>query len=86
MPRWDLVIAPRYLKQPDEPSVLEHPVIQAIAQQQQATPAQVVLAWSMQRGWSVIPKSTNPGRIQENIAAISLVLSDSDMTQIAPVS
>ena len=32
------------------------------------SPAQVLLAWALRRGTSVIPKSTNPGRIRENLA------------------
>ncbi|MDP1238455.1 2,5-didehydrogluconate reductase DkgB, partial [Klebsiella pneumoniae] len=38
--------------------VLGDPVIGAIAQRHEATPAQVVLAWAMQLGYSVIPSST----------------------------
>ena len=33
------------------------------------TPAQVMLRWHLQQGRSVIPKSTKPKRIAENIAA-----------------
>jgi diketogulonate reductase-like aldo/keto reductase len=49
-----------------EPSVLEDPVIAAIAQRVHKTPAQVVLAWAVQRGTAFLTTSTKPRRIQES--------------------
>jgi diketogulonate reductase-like aldo/keto reductase len=49
-----------------EPRVLEDPVIAAIARCVHKTPAQVALAWAVQRGTAFLTTSTNPGRIQEN--------------------
>ncbi|SEM27070.1 aldo/keto reductase [Bradyrhizobium sp. OK095] len=49
-----------------EPRVLEDPVITAIARRVHKTPAQVALAWAVQRGTAFLTTSTNPGRIQEN--------------------
>ena len=43
------------------------PVIQAIAQAQQASGAQVLLSWGVQRGTAVIPKSAHVDRMQENL-------------------
>jgi D-xylose reductase len=53
-------------------SALVDPVVQAIAARLGATPAQVVLAWAVQGGRSVVPKSTNPARIRENMGALAL--------------
>ncbi|MHC8947150.1 2,5-didehydrogluconate reductase DkgB [Advenella incenata] len=63
--------------------VLHDPVIQAIAQRLQATPAQVVLAWAMHSGFAVIPSSTKRAHLQSNLAAQQLQLSEADMTAIA---
>jgi 2,5-diketo-D-gluconate reductase B len=63
--------------------VLGDPVIGAIAQRHQATPAQVVLAWALQRGYSVIPSSTRRENLASNLLAQTLRLSDEDMAQIA---
>lgn len=63
--------------------VLGDPVIGAIAQRHQATPAQVVLAWALQRGYSVIPSSTRRENLASNLLAQTLRLSDDDMAQIA---
>ncbi|AWM02684.1 aldo/keto reductase [Bradyrhizobium amphicarpaeae] len=50
-----------------EPRVLEDPVITAIARRVHKTPAQVALAWAVQRGTAFLTTSTNPGRIRENL-------------------
>jgi diketogulonate reductase-like aldo/keto reductase len=49
-----------------EPRVLDDRVIAAIAQRVHKTPAQVVLAWAVQRGTAFLTTSTKPRRIQEN--------------------
>lgn len=49
-----------------EPRVLEDPVITAIARRVHKTPAQVALAWAVQRGTSFLTTSTKPARIQES--------------------
>jgi alcohol dehydrogenase (NADP+) len=49
-----------------EPKVLDDPVIKDIAQRVRKTPAQVALAWAVQRGTAFLTTSTTPRRIQEN--------------------
>jgi diketogulonate reductase-like aldo/keto reductase len=49
-----------------EPNVLADPVITAIAQRVHKTPAQVALAWAVQRGTAFLTTSTKPRRIQES--------------------
>ncbi|RKP11515.1 putative GCY1-galactose-induced protein of aldo/keto reductase family [Piptocephalis cylindrospora] len=48
-------------------AVLDHPVIEDIARRTKRSPAQVVLAWAIERGTSVLPKSVTPARIESNI-------------------
>ncbi len=67
----------------DEPPLLEHPTITDIADELDATPAQVLIAWAMARDTVVIPKSTNRGRIEENIGALDVELSEAHMAKIA---
>jgi aryl-alcohol dehydrogenase-like predicted oxidoreductase len=54
------------------------------AKQKGATPAQIALAWLLaQKPWIVpIPGTTKLSRLEENIAAASLVLSPSDLSDI----
>ncbi|PAY04802.1 dehydrogenase [Bradyrhizobium sp. UFLA03-84] len=49
-----------------KPNLLEDPVITAIARRLGKTPAQVALAWAVQRGTAFLTTSTNPQRIREN--------------------
>ncbi|MGH8486524.1 MAG: aldo/keto reductase, partial [Pseudomonas sp.] len=63
--------------------VLQDPVIQAIAKQHNATPAQVTLAWAMQLGYAVIPSSTRRENLASNLKARDLTLSAEDMASIA---
>ena len=39
----------------------DYPEVHEIAQRLNATPAQVLIAWGVKRGYSVIPKSVTPG-------------------------
>jgi diketogulonate reductase-like aldo/keto reductase len=52
--------------------LLEDPVITAIAQRVKKTPAQVLLAWAIQRGTAPLTTSKNPSRIQENFQVSTL--------------
>ncbi|MFW5475022.1 aldo/keto reductase [Knoellia sp. CPCC 206450] len=63
--------------------VLDDPVIGGIAERLGATPAQVVIAWHIARGFVVLPKSVTPSRITENFEAAELSLSEADMAEIA---
>jgi diketogulonate reductase-like aldo/keto reductase len=55
-----------------EPRVLDDPVITSIAQRIHKTPAQVALAWAVQRGTAFLTTSTRPGHIQENFEISAL--------------
>ncbi len=55
-----------------DPKVLDDPVIAAVAQRVHKTPAQVALAWAVQRGTAFLVTSHNASRIQENFDISSL--------------
>jgi len=74
---------PDRLKEADEPILLEDPTILQIAESLGVLPAQVLISWAIHRNCSVIPKSTNPGRLKQNFGAASLSLSAADMEAIA---
>jgi alcohol dehydrogenase (NADP+) len=74
---------PPHLKAVDEPVLLQNPVIGAIAAEHGCSPAQVLLAWHLQRGISTIPKSVSPERLRDNLAAAALELSPADLERIA---
>ncbi len=56
--------------------------ISSIAQSHGVTPAQVILRWNLQRGVVVIPGSSNPKHIQENLDLFDFALTEEEMEQI----
>ena len=63
--------------------LIEHPTIRKIAKKHDVKNANVVLAWGMKRGTSVVPKSVNEERIKMNWESIKVTLDDEDMREIA---
>lgn len=53
-----------------------------LAHKKAATPAQTVLSWHLGLGNIVIPKSSHPDRIRENLAAAELQLSESELDTV----
>jgi alcohol dehydrogenase (NADP+) len=66
-----------------KPGVLEDPVIGAIAHRVNKTPAQVLLAWAIQRGTAVLTTPKTPDRAKENFD-ISALPADA-MEQISAI-
>lgn len=64
-------------------SLLAHPVVAGIAAAVGRTPAQVLLRWGVQRGTAVIPKTSRPERLAENLAVSDFALSGADMAAIS---
>jgi diketogulonate reductase-like aldo/keto reductase len=63
-------------------STLDDPAIGDIARAHDKTPAQVMLRWGLKHGRSVIPKSTKPSRIAENINVFDFELSTEQIAAI----
>ncbi len=55
-----------------QPRLLDDPTIVDIARQVGKTPAQVLLAWAVQRGTALLTTSRSPGRIKENFEISTL--------------
>ena len=73
---------PESMKKSGEPMPLENETIKSVAAAHEVSPAQILIAWALQRGTSVIPKSTNPKRLLENFDAQTITLSTQEMDQI----
>ncbi len=67
-------------------SVLEKPAVKAAAARLGKTPAQVVLRWGIQRGTSIIPKTSKPERMRENLALFDFELSEEEMSAISALN
>src|SRR5207302_9282260 len=66
-----------------EESVLEEAVVKAIAMRERKTPAQVVLRWAIQRGTAVVPKTSRPERLAENLSLFDFELTAAEMEAIS---
>lgn len=75
-------VAATFYRNGSHGSTLEDPVIADIATAHAKTPAQVMLRWGIQQGRSVIPKSTKPARIAENIDVFDFELPADEMAAI----
>jgi D-xylose reductase len=64
-------------------SVLKQPAVLAAAKRLGKTPAQVVLRWGVQRGTAVVPKTTQPARLAENLAIFDFELSPDELQAIS---
>jgi diketogulonate reductase-like aldo/keto reductase len=62
---------------------LDHPVLRRIAKRREATPAQVLVRWGLQRGLVVLPKSVKPARIEENAGVYGFALDEEDLAALA---
>ena len=74
---------PDSTKRPNAPVLLDNAEIKSIAQSLGCTPAQVLIAWHVNRGIATIPKSVKPQRLRENLAAAEIVLKQPHMERIA---
>lgn len=65
-------------------AVLTHPVVTAVAERHEATPAQVALAWLLAQHEIVllIPGTSSLAHLEENLAADDLVLTDEDLQEL----
>lgn len=81
-PRWSPIGGITFYRPGKHTSTLEDPTITGIAAAHGKTPAQVMLRWGLQEGRSVIPKSTNPTRIAENLDVFDFELTDHELAAI----
>lgn len=66
-------------------ALLSQPVLSQIAEKHGKTPAQVILRWHTQSQYIVIPRSSNPERIAQNLDVFDFTLDDQDLQAIAHI-
>lgn len=71
------------MKANNEPDLFAIPVIKELAEKHECSEAQIMIAWAMERGTAVIPKSVNPGRQQQNFKSAQIKLDADDMQKMA---
>ncbi|KAJ5990417.1 hypothetical protein N7522_010624 [Penicillium canescens] len=58
---------------------MNEPTLQAISKKHKKTPAQILIRWSLQKGFVPLPKSVTPERIKENADVFDFELDEDDM-------
>ena len=79
---WSPIGGITFYRDGEHTSTLEDPTIVEIAEAHGKSPAQVMLAWHLQEGRQVIPKSTKPARIAENIDVFDVELTPEQLAAI----
>jgi diketogulonate reductase-like aldo/keto reductase len=79
---WSPIGGITFYRDGEHTSTLEDPTIVRIAAAHAKSPAQVMLAWHLQQGRSVIPKSTKAHRIAENFEVFDVELTDQELAAI----
>ena len=67
-------------------SLLANDVVNSIASSHEKTAAQILLRWGVQRGTSVVPKTSSRERLQENAQIFDFELSDNEMKRIGDLN
>ena len=71
------------LGQGDRREMYQEPAVLALAAKYSKTPAQILLRFLTQKGIAVIPRSTQPQHMRENIALFDFALTDAEMAQLS---
>jgi alcohol dehydrogenase (NADP+) len=66
----------------NEPSLLANEEVVSLAKELACTPAQLILAWGIERGTIVIPKTVTPSRADENLKAQEVSLTPQVMERM----
>lgn len=60
--------------------LITNEAVQRISAEHRKTPAQVLLRWQVQKGITPLPRSSNPGRLRENLDIYDFQLTEQEMT------
>jgi aryl-alcohol dehydrogenase-like predicted oxidoreductase len=81
-------MVPRFTAEARKANMVLVDLVKSVAERKKATPAQIALAWLLaQKPWIVpIPGTTKLRRLEENLGAVGVELSESDLKQIDEAS
>jgi diketogulonate reductase-like aldo/keto reductase len=66
----------------EQKKLFDQPHLKSVALRHRVTPAQVALAWLLQRDVIAVPKASNPEHVRENRAALDLILTEKDLEEL----
>ena len=81
-------LVPRFSPEARKANMVLVDLVKGVAERKSATPAQVALAWLLaQKSWIVpIPGTTKLHRLEENLGAVNVELTENDLKQIGEAS
>jgi aryl-alcohol dehydrogenase-like predicted oxidoreductase len=81
-------MVPRFTAEARKANMVLVDLVKSVAERKKATPAQIALGWLLaQKPWIVpIPGTTKLHRLEENLGAVGVELSESDLKQIDEAS
>ena len=65
------------------PKLLDNSLVKEVAEKLGKSTGQVLIRWALQRGTVVIPKSTNPARIEQNLAVLDWEIPAEEFKQLS---
>lgn len=66
--------------------IMNESIIIEISKKYKKTPAQILLRWGIEKGFSIIPKSTNPSRVIENSKFFDFKLEKEEIEKISTLN
>lgn len=73
---------PLFYSLDDFPDILNHPIVKEIANEHNKSPGQILLRHLIEKEVIVIPKSSNPNRIKQNISLFDFELSEKNVAAL----
>lgn len=65
-----------------DPKLIGEPVFAELAQKYGKSPVQIILRWHVQEGHIVMPKSSNPAHLRDNLNLFDFALTEDEMNRI----
>lgn len=65
-----------------DPKLIGEPVFAELAQKYGKSPVQIILRWHVQEGHIVMPKSSNPAHLRDNLNLFDFALTEEEMNRI----
>jgi len=62
---------------------MDDPALKPLMEKHSKTPAQILIRWSIQKGFIPLPKTATEARLKENIDVFDFTLDEADMAQLA---
>lgn len=81
--RYDIRLMSWYPLGHGDQSLIHEPVFRKLGEKYGKTPAQIILRWHTQMGFTVIPGSKNVDHIRDNLDILDFVLTAQEMEEIA---